>query len=485
MVSYYKTCIAFLIVVFCSTACNKDIDLSPESNYNANDFYTTEQDFKLAIAGAYGGLRGIHSYQYPLVLESLSDNISTFTNNPYTRMGFSDGETNILSIWSAYWAIINRNNNILATIDQGTFINEEWRGIIKGEALFLRAFSYFQLGWLFGGVPIIEAPLTAEELTTIPRATQEETMAFAAAGFEQAAELLPEEQTGDQAGRATAYSAKGLLARLHVFSKDYDAAHPILEEIIQSERYAIYDIFADCFLDSRDNGSEHVFQVQYTSGLVNQGNQLVYTLVPENIRSELFPNGGRSLWLAVSRDLYNSYDTLDNRRDFTIQKGYTSSSNVTDTSTLLFIKLAHGAVPPDPFDYGVNLSILRYTDVLLMYAEVLNELGYVPDGEAFQLVNRIRERAGLPPWDATSIPSQEAFREALFEERRKEFAGEFLRWFDLVRQGEEKMQTTMDAFLSQLAEGSDTYRFDPKYLLLPIPAAERQTNPTLEQNPGY
>src|SRR3546814_4945012 len=86
--------------------------------------------------------------------------------------------------------------------------------------------------------------------------------------------------------------------------------------------------FGDCFVNTRDNGSEHVFQIQYTSGLNSQGNPLVYSLVPENLRSELFPQGGRSTWIAVSNDLYGTYDTADVRRDFTIQKGYASSNDV-------------------------------------------------------------------------------------------------------------------------------------------------------------
>src|SRR3546814_17493675 len=94
--------------------------------------------------------------------------------------------------------------------------------------------------------------------------------------------------------------------------------------------------FGDCFVNTRDNGSEHVFQIQYTSGLNSQGNPLVYSLVPENLRSELFPQGGRSTWIAVSNDLYGTYDTADVRRDFTIQKGYASSNDVVDSLTPLY-----------------------------------------------------------------------------------------------------------------------------------------------------
>src|SRR5690606_13646686 len=105
----------------------------------------------------------------------------------------------------------------------------------------------------------------------------------------------------------TRYAAKAILARLHLFNQNYEAARPLLEETLAYDSLAPFELFSDCFLNTKDNGSEHVFQIQYTSGLNNQGNPLVYSLVPENFRSDRFPQGGRSTWLAVSNDLYETY----------------------------------------------------------------------------------------------------------------------------------------------------------------------------------
>lgn len=466
-------------------SCNDQIDLSPQSSYNTRDFYRTQSDFSLAIGGTYGGLRGIHSMQYPLLLESISDNISTITDNPYTRYALNDNDPYVLSLWSAYWTIIMRTNNILDQIDQGEFSDESVRDQIKGEALFIRGFCFFQLGWLFGGVPIVDRIMDERELLQLNRTDAAETFAFAELNLQQAATLLPPENTEANTGRATRYSAYGLLGRLYLFTKQYEKAKTVLEEIIHSNRYRMYDDFIDCFLNNRDNGTEHVFQIQYTSGIVNQGNQLVYTLVPENIRSDKFPNGGRSLWTAVSNDLYESYDEGDVRRDITIQKGYTTSSDVVDEVTLLYVKYAHGAVPDIAEDNDVNLSVLRYTDVLLMYAEVLNELQYEPNGPALTIVNDIRQRANAEQYAVGDLPSQANFREAIFNERRLEFACEFLRWFDLVRMDRTLATNIMENFLELPEEGGGMYTFDPRFFLLPIPAAERQVNPNLSQNDGY
>lgn len=469
-------------------ACSKDLEITPESSYNTEEFYETIDDFRQALFGAYGGLRAVHGFDYPMMMESLSDNVNSqqnTTNNPLARYGFTAGDDRILGVWSAYWSVVNRTNAILDQIDAGEFPNEETRSIMKGETQFIRGYCYFQLGWIFGGMPLVDRVMTPEELINIGRSSQEETFAFAAQDLAAAAAALPEHQGGDNLGRATRYAAMAILARMHLFTKNYEAAKPLLEDILAYEGFHPYENFADCFVNTMDNGSEHVFQIQYTSGLNSQGNPLVYSLVPENIRSDQFPNGGRSTWVAVSDDLYEAYGAGDIRRDFTIQQGYTTSNNVRDSLTLLFIKYAHGSVPPNNFDNDVNLSIVRITDVMLMYAEVLNELGYAPDGEAFRLLNAVRSRAGLDSLQAVDAPDQNTFRDSLFKERRLEFACEALRWFDIVRQGPERAAAIINTFLARPEEGGGSLTFDPRYLLMPIPESERRTNPALEQNPGY
>ena len=480
--------VSIAAVALLAWACSKELELTPQSTYNTEDFYKSANDFRQALFGAYGGLRSVHGFDYPMMMESLSDNVNTqqnTTNNPLARFGFTAGDDRVLGVWAAYWTVINRTNNILDQIDAGDFPNELVRTIMRGETRFIRGYCYFQLGWIFGGMPMIDRRMSAEEIATIARSTQEETFAFAAADLEAAAAVLPEHQGGDNVGRVTKFAAKAILARLHLYMGNPENAKPLLEEILAYEGLTPYEKYADCFVNTRDNGPEHVFQIQYTSGLNSQGNPLVYSLVPENLRFELFPQGGRSTWIAVSNDLHEAYDTTDVRRDFTIQRGYTSSNDVVDSLTLLYIKYAHGAVPPNKEDNDVNLSIARITDVQLMYAEVLNESEYVADGEAFTLLNGVRHRAGIDSLSASDTPDQETFREAVFRERRLEFAGEALRWFDIVRQGPEKATEIMTAFLARVEEGDGQISFDAKYLLMPIPASELRTNPALTQNPGY
>src|SRR5690606_20359309 len=165
------------------SACNKDLELTPESSYNTEDFYQTINDFRQALFGAYGGLRAVHGFDYPMMMESLSDNVNSqqnTTNNPLARYGFTAGDDRILGVWSAYWSVVNRTNAILDQIDAGEFPNEETRSIMKGETQFIRGYCYFQLGWIFGGMPLVDRVMTPEELINIGRSSQEETFAFAA-----------------------------------------------------------------------------------------------------------------------------------------------------------------------------------------------------------------------------------------------------------------------------------------------------------------
>lgn len=383
--------------------------------------------------------------------------------------------------------MIDRCNAVIDQIDAGTFTDETRRSNLKGEAYFFRGYAYFQLGWMYGGMPLVDHQMKVEEIKLTKRSTQAETFTQASNDLIKASQLLPEAWATKELGKATKYAAQGILARLYLFQKNYTAAKPLLQSIITSGKYQLATSYANCFIDKYDNSTEHVFQVQYKTGNLGEGNGFVAYEVPQFFRSALFPLGGISGAMIVSPDLYNAYENGDLRRDFNIQKGYTNSSGQVDTETLYFIKYGHGSIPTTSItDYDVNMPVLRYTDVKLMYAEVLNEEGYASSGEAFSILNEVRTRAGLSPLTSTQVPTQEAFRTAMLHERRVEFANEYLRWFDLVRSG--KAVSTMNTFFARADEGSGAYKMEEFRLLFAIPQDELKINPNTDymwQNPGY
>lgn len=478
-----------VILIITLVSCDDSLDLNPISAYSAGGFYQTQSDFELASNGVYDILQSLGS-KIALDLEARSDNVQDDLQNNYSNNSmhrFLDNETtsDVSSLWIYYWMMIDRCNEIIDKIDDGTFEEEEYRSYYKGEAYFLRGYAYFSLGWQYGGTQIIDHKMKIDEIKTTKRSTQTETLDFAASDLENAASLLPEKWKSYELGKATKYAAQGILARLYLFQKKYSDAKPLLESIINSGYYKMATNYEDCFLDKYDNSSEHVFQIQYISGDLNEGNDFVSKEVPQFYRSELFPSGGCSGANMVSYDLYDSYEDGDFRRDFSIQKGYTDNTGIYDPTTLFYIKFAHGTIPANRSDYEVNLPILRYTDVKLMYAEVLNEEGYKASGEAFEIINKVRSRAGLSALTSSDISLQEDFRTALFKERRVEFSCEFMRLFDLLRT--DKAMSVMNTFFTRTEEGSGKYKMEEyrKIFAIPLHELNNMSEEYMWQNPGY
>lgn len=486
----FNSIIFSVFITFLFISCN-DLDLSPISSYNAGSFYETENDFKFAVNGAYSSMQGLYSMVLPSLEEGRSDNVSALQlgrerDGAAWVSAFIDGSSTPFSadIWRSCWSQIARCNAILDKIDAAEFNDETMRSKRKGEAYFLRGNAYFDLGRMYGGVPLMDHQLTFIEMSRNPRSTQDETLEFAANDLLSASQLLPESWPAADMGRATKYAAQGILAKLYMFQNKFSLAKPLLESIIQSGKYQMAVKYEDCFLEKYDNSPEHVFQVQYAGGGLNENNYLVIYIVPEGIKEDLFPMGGVQ-GIYVSHDLYESYEPGDLRRDFTLLNGWHDKSAVLHEE-ILFIKYAHQPQPASKGDYGVNLPILRYTDVRLMYAEILNEEGYNPNGEAFSILNAVRSRAGLSSLTSVEIPSKEAFRDAILHERRVEFAGEYLRWFDLIRTG--RAMDVMNTFLKQPREGNGKYKMQEHHKLYAIPQYELDINPDRKimwQNPGY
>ncbi|RIH62829.1 RagB/SusD family nutrient uptake outer membrane protein [Mariniphaga sediminis] len=483
-----------LIAVFLllGTSCNDYLDLNPISSYNAGSFYQTENDFKLAVNGAYAVLRSLHNGSIINTLECRSDNIqddpiNSYDHNRVHRFENDESTPLLTSVWNNYWIMISRCNLILDKIDDASFDDEVAKGYIKGEAYFLRGYAYFYLGFLYGGVPLIDGEMKVDEIKVMARSTQTETFDFAAQDLAAAASLLPEEWSAKDLGKATKYAAQGIHARLLVFQKKFSEAKPLLESIINSGNYQLADEYSHCFLDSYDNSKEHVFQVQYMSGNVGQGNAWVANAVHEFVVDSLFPWGGVSGANLVSPALYNAYEEGDLRKTFSLRKGYITKQGVVDTVSIFYVKYAKGTQPSSRSDYELNMPVLRYTDVKLMYAEVLNEQNYVADGEAFSILNEIRNRADIEPLTASLVPTQDAFREILLHERRLEFAGEYLRWYDLVRSG--KAMDVMNNHFTRTDEGGGgKFSMQEHHHIFPIPQRELDVNRDRDfmwQNPGY
>lgn len=459
-----KNILFILCAVFCLSSCEAFLDLSPDSQPNANDFYKTENDFNGAVIACYQTLRS-----YPTmvldVLEYRSDNMfmPSFTSgsqDKYEINHFQDNKTNslIADIWKNSYSAISRCNVMVDRI-QGAGINADKKIQFESEARFIRAFHYFNLVRLFGKVPLVIHEITDEEALKTPREDINNVYEQIITDLNFALQL-PGSYDDSDLGRVTAKAAEALLAKVYLTNGKYAEAKVSLGNIITNGKYDLLTDIKDVFDVNNEMNKEILFAVKYSKSLID---------------------GGHGMWLSLSdvtlahfsSVLKEAYNANDKRAEL-IQ--YKKSG-----STYLPVKF-YDTQDASTNQVGNDFIILRYSDVLLMYAEVLNELNFNTDitskESGFYYLNKVRNRAGLPALSSVEVPSQEEFKKAILRERYLEFPLEGNRWFDLVRTGTVK-ETIKSAYDIDVPD----FR-----LIFPIPSAEveKVNNPDiLPQNPEY
>ena len=471
-------------------SCDDFLEKDPISSFNTGSFYDNEEGVLLAVNGAYGYFQDIYANYLPEIVEARSDNFET-GESVYDFTIISkckeDASTSVLwDIWEEYYKAITACNYVLDNIDGVEFSDDNQKIYSKGEVRFLRAFAYFDLYRIFGGVPIIDRVVTDEEAKVIARATDDEMYSFLISELNQAVNELPPTWESDDLGRATSYAAQGILARIYMTQSEWTSAKTQIESIIGSGEYERFSIWADIWDDSNDNGKEFVFEIQFVSGNLGEGNDFPNNMIPTDMSSDEVPYGGANGHMFASEDIFNAFGENDVRRGLTLKKGYTTVTGDINTGTIWVNKFCHGKVTAYG-DWEINWPVLRISDVYLMYAEVLNEIAYSASGDALEILNWNRNRAGLDDLTSSDVPDQESFRLALEKERRLEFAFENIRWFDLVRTNR-AFDVINDFLVADTYPTSNDYYLDSYQLIFPIPQEELYRNPDEEymwQNPGY
>jgi hypothetical protein len=486
-----KTVKCFLIFMlgFGFSGCDDFLNLVPESNYSAAGFYRTQQDFETAIAAVYASQQDLFTdgwYGWIRVLNGRGD--ETRANMGYVESisNFTDGDQvpGLTALWRRFWVMISRSNMILDKIDDATFTDASMKDYIKGEAYIMRGYAYWNLSWAFGGMPLITKALSVEETMTTPRSTQAETYALAEEDLKNAYNLLPEAWSGASLGRATKYAAAGILARMLLFQNRFGDAKTYLGAIVNSGKYTMAEDYVDCFTDAGDNGPERVWDIQFMGGQLGEG--MFIAEFPEGVQTDEYPAFGSSSATPVADSFVEKYESGDTRKEVSVVNNMIISGMVDPAWRV--VKYMHYVdyAPKTNSDWANNIPILRYTDVLMMYAEVLNEESYSGEGEAMDILNNVRKRAGLEPYTSADLPDKTSFRNAIIKERAVEFAFEGLRWYDLLRWGIAK--EVMNEFFKSPKEGNGTYFMEDFRAIFAIPSDEllRYNNTAIMwQNPGY
>lgn len=489
----------FGLVVFAFAGCQDDfLTIVPETSLSSATFFAKEADFEQAVNGVYVPLRNIVNERAWLLGEMHSDNTYYARNILFGATEQQEDiadfaipsdngvttNTHVLNQYRLDYQIIARANQVLATIDEVEF-DANSKNNLKGQAMFLRGYAYFELVRYFGSVPLHLTPVEARDEAALPLSPEAEIYAQIIKDVEGAAGLLPPKSV-QEPGRATSGAAKTLLANVYIVQNRWAEAEVLLKEIVASNEYALMPNYADAFSTNtgNKNNMESVFEVQFREGADGLNGNFLYRFMPRPMAPEELvtitgtsnpqPLNGEGNNIPTP-DIIAAYEDGDTRRDASIDYIEISGSFWSDKIYPYIKKYAKTHSLHN--NHGMNWPVYRYAEVLLFLAEALDEQGKT--GEAEIYLNEVRSRAGLGP--ATGN-----LREAIFRERRVELAFENKRWFDLVRTGRAIDVITAygnrikaDPFAYYYPEGAEPRgnAFSNISLLYALPAAEADLSP--------
>lgn len=497
MKKYIRLSIFFALAALGILACKNLLEEDPKDQVFVDNFFQTENDATAAVNSIYGILNatssaptfgGVYFSSYWVVTGLASDEmenrlagatdldqLQTFTHRPVSG--------SLYDFWSLAYKGISNANFAIGGIPK-VKADAAFKNRMIGEARYLRAMLYFDLVRWFGDIPLV---LTLNGELTPRRNPRAEIYAQIIDDLMFAAQNLPDSYPANNGlGRATKWAATGLLAKVYLTQGEWQKCVDQCNAVINSGKFGLYDDFAEAFRIPNENGKETLFGVGF--GTANnsisfwESGQFNVRLLPRKL-SGAIPGVNAQGWQVATQNLYDSYHPQDRRREVTLLTTIQNLDGSTTTVEPHIQKYWDRVNEPAAGNTEHDFPYLRYSDVLLMKAEALNELNSGPNADAYTAVNQVRKRARFN--GTTELPilpdlqglSYQAFKDALLLERRHEFVAEGHRWFDLVRFGK------LAELVPQAKPGVQP---QPFHNLFPVPQGEIDLNQNLlPQNPGY
>lgn len=523
--------IAMLSVGASFTSCS-DLDEKPYTFIDPNSYYKTEAEVQTALTGTYNRFRRLYSGNNALYLAEIEmlteqgwptypkDNMHEFSQWSYAN---SESVGGVMKIWGYAYECINRANIVLGRVD-GVSMSDQSRNWIKGQALFLRGYTYFHLLRLYGGVPLTTTYTNGVEGLDIPRASVEDTYKRIIEDLEQAEALLPTRGTsGYEVWRASKGAAEAALGEVYLYKAtmndnnvdDLKLAKSYSEKVITSQIYDLMPEFTDNFYwfnANAKNCKESLFELQYSAqagqsncmhirfglGRTNNAYMGCYQYarfgVSGLLYKEMVQNGDKranamlSYFEGLCGPTANKSDLVEQPCRYNINtfswepKAWNDKSG--EIQAVFNCKYFDNRT-----DYTLqmpcaNFPILRYSEVLLNYAEAANLLNA---GDGLNELNRVRERAGLAKLPEGT--SQADIDTDILNQRRYEFVGEGKVFFDELRKdkladfAEQKCHLTKE--LGIIYMNSEIVFKPKKTYLFKIPKGDLDSNKALKgaQNP--
>jgi hypothetical protein len=509
-----KKIITILLLGVITASCDDYLEITNPNRQTTDTFWTTSEGAKQGVTAIYSMFSkpgGLTRWIY-FDLDLRSD--EGYSASPWIELQNSTKFIVInydfvayRSVWDDHYRAIYRANQAIKFIPD-IAMDETLKAQLIAEAKFLRAYFYFNLVSLWGNVPMVTEPNVITELE--PYSTIEQNWAQVETDLRDAIAVLPPSYTGVEIGRPTKGAAFALLGKALMQQRKYQDALDAFEWLVEGEGKSLYGLtpdYADNFRHTTEYNIESVFEVSFSdkiAGPPTEGEDFADHTLGNN-RAQFFAprgigwsDGQCRRWVV---DEFLTEQTIDGERDPRL--AVTCLFNNTDeggpTETMVYGQTFEQRFPGsdevwfhkyqndywrsfENYHSPINVRVIRYADVLLMYAEALNALEQT--SAAYQYVDRVRERSNMAKLaDIMPEMTDDEFLEQLKHERVVELAGESVRWNDLVRWEDLDSQEGIDGVAARDPDFANFMLGRDK--LLPIPQSERDINDNLEQNPNW
>lgn len=478
-----QTPILLLLLTLFFGCSESELDQYPSTKITEGNFYQTEGQLIQAVNDVYRQLE--RSYQagglVDLYAELYSDNTyieftggSTTYEEDIVNFRIQPNNGRIQTAWEASYNSIFIANSVIEHLETTSiaFSSPALRDRLRAEALFVRSLIYFNMVRVWGDIPFPLEVVSPDDSYNYLRESQVNIYNQLIVDLKEAKSNLPGTYSGNDIGRITKFAASAVLAKVYLTLGDQANAAIELKEIIDSGLFSL-DSNNDGTIDAQDykyifqpntkNSKESILELQYLAGqnAVNSNHQQFYTPYHWSFHlpnsTENFRGNGMN---TPTQDLINEFEEEDVvRKEISVYPGYLNL----ETGQFVDYPFTQKFYDPNWRYPGQNVEIIRYADILLLYAEATNNPVYL---------NQVRARIGLPSYGSPGYPSQyNTLEKAIEHERRIELCFEFHRFFDLVRTGK--------AVETLKAKG---YNITANKLLFPIPQHAIDINPKLTQN---
>ncbi|HEX6068948.1 MAG TPA: RagB/SusD family nutrient uptake outer membrane protein [Longimicrobiaceae bacterium] len=482
------------LAMTCLAAACVDLEVTNPNQRTTDTFWQNEDDALAGLNAAYGGIQanGVYGRWHHFVSDARTDigtsrspwtDLQNWTRTVLVTPDFGPNQ----DVWREHYHAIFRVNQVISNVPE-IEMDDALKRRIVAEATFLRALLHYNLANFFGNVPIITEPMDPGEFPA--SSAQAEVLARVEADALAAAADLPLTYSGGDVGRATKGAALALAARAQLQQREWATAAATFRQVVESGVYELAPTFAENFTMAGDNNSESVFEAQFGGPDVlasgTRGLNIAKMVGPPTIG---FTDVQPTEW--YFQQFFVENGTADPRLDATIFWNRPGGMDVhgvpfavryptgfKDTGidkSYFWKKFGEYWLPAQDWDAALNYKVIRYADVLLMFAEALNEAGQT--AEAATYLNMVRDRVDLPA--VSSTLSQAEMRARIEHEMLMELGWEnkrlaYLKWHDMFR------KATM-----QPHDPDFDFFVDGKSELLPIPQSEVDLNPNVAQNPGW